>query len=178
MKYRKDPIMGAARIVNGFRDIILQHPEAVGTIGKFETHPSSTNTIPERVFFTVDTRHPEENILEDINKNLMKLVSKISLEENLKYNFKNIWKAPSINFDEECISVVRRSAEALGYSSCDIVSGAGHDACQLSHVAPTGMIFVPCEEGLSHDEAENSKPEDVSAGADVLLNSILISSKY
>ncbi len=108
----------------------------------------------------------------------MKLVSKISLEKNLKYNFKNIWIAPSINFDEECISVVRRSAESLGYISCDIVSGAGHDACQLSHVAPTGMIFVPCEEGLSHDEAENAKPEHVSAGADVLLNSILKSSKY
>ena len=177
MKYRKDPIMGASRIIKEFREIILQHPEAVGTVGQLETHPSSINTIPERVFFTVDTRHPEKIVLEKINQELKDLVNVVSSEEKLKSDFTNIWKTPSINFNEECISTVRKSAKSLGYTHCDIVSGAGHDACHLSHVTPTGMIFVPCEGGLSHDEAENSKPEQVSAGADVLLNSILSSSK-
>ena len=177
MKYRKDPIMGASKIISKFRELVLNQAEAVATIGRFETHPSSINTIPERVFFTVDSRHPNENILEKINQDLKKLVLEVSLEENLESNFTNIWKTPSINFDEGCISVVKNSTESLGYSFCEIVSGAGHDACHLSNVVPSGMIFIPCEGGLSHDEAENTNPEQVSAGADVLLNSILTSSK-
>ena len=178
MEYRKDPIIGASKIIKEFRDIILQNSGAVGTVGIIETNPSSINTIPESVFFTVDIRHPENGILEKINQDLKNLVNVISNEEKLKNDFTNIWKTPSIKFNEDCISIVRNSAKTLGYSYCDIVSGAGHDACHLSHVTPTGMIFIPCEGGLSHDEAENTSPEQVSAGADVLLNSILESSIY
>jgi len=178
MKFRKDPIMGASRIITGLREIVLKQIGAVGTVGRLETHPASINSIPGQVFFTVDTRHPNEKILEEINQDLQNLVKSVSLEEKLKYDFSNIWKTPSINFNKDCISKVRNAAESLKYSHCDIVSGAGHDACHLSHIAPTGMIFIPCEGGLSHDEAENTSPEQVSAGADVLLNTIIASACY
>ena len=173
MKYRKDPIMGASRIITGLREIIRQQSGAVGTVGCLETHPASINTIPGRVFFTVDTRHPNEKILEQINQDLQKLVKSVSLEEKLENEFSIIWKTPTVNFNEDCISKIRNAAKSLNYSHCDIVSGAGHDACHISHIAPTGMIFIPCEGGLSHDEAENTSPEQVSAGADVLLNTVL-----
>ena len=176
MKFRKDPMMGASRIITGLREIIQKFSKAVGTVGRLETYPSSINTIPKKVFFTVDTRHPDEKTLEKINKDLKDLVIKISHEENLENKFTNIWRSPTVSFDKDCISKIRESAESLGYSHCDIISGAGHDACHLSHVTPTGMIFIPCEGGLSHDEAENTTPEQVSAGADVLLNTILKSS--
>lgn len=105
----------------------------------------------------------------------MKLVNSVCAEERLENEFTNIWKAPTLNFHDECISKVRNAAESLGYTHRDIVSGAGHDACQINRIAPTGMIFIPCENGLSHDEAENTTPEQVAAGADVLLNAILAS---
>ena len=175
MNFRKDPIMGASRIITGLREIVLKQSGAVGTVGRLETKPASINSIPGQVFFTVDTRHPNGEILAQINLDLKNLVNVICLEEGLENEFKHIWKAPTVNFHEECISKVRNAAETLGYSHCDIVSGAGHDACNLSHIAPTGMIFIPCEGGLSHDEAENTSPEQVTAGTNVLLNTVLAS---
>ena len=161
--------------MNYRRDIVLTHSGAVGTVGRLETTPASINSIPGKVFFTVDNRHPDEEVLANINLDLIKLVNSVCGEEGLENEFTNIWKAPTLNFHEECISKVRNAAESLGYSHRDIVSGAGHDACQVNRVAPTGMIFIPCENGLSHDEAENTTPEQVAAGADVLLNAILAS---
>jgi N-carbamoyl-L-amino-acid hydrolase len=73
-------------------------------------------------------------------------------------------------FDRGCVDAVRNAASRLGYSHTDIVSGAGHDAIYIARVAPTTMIFIPCEGGISHNEAEYAKPEDCAAGADVLLN--------
>jgi len=178
MHFRKDPIMGASRIITGLREIVLKQPGAVGTVGRLETKPASINSIPGQVFFTVDTRHPNEEILAKINLDLKNLVNSICSEEGLENEFSIIWEAPTINFHEECVTKVRNAAESLGYSHRDIVSGAGHDACQMSHIAPTGMIFIPCEGGLSHDEAENTTPEQVAAGADVLLNAVVASAGY
>ena len=178
MHFRKDPIMGASRIITGLREIVLKQPGAVGTVGRLETKPSSINSIPGQVFFTVDTRHPNEEILAKINLDLKNLVNSICSEEGLENEYSIIWEAPTINFHEECVTKVRNAAESLGYSHRDIVSGAGHDACQMSHIAPTGMIFIPCEGGLSHDEAENTTPEQVAAGADVLLNAVVGSAGY
>ena len=178
MHFRKDPIMGDSRIITGLREIVLKQPGAVGTVGRLETKPASINSIPGQVFFTVDTRHPNEEILAKINVDLKNLVNSICSEEGLENEFSVIWEAPTINFHEECVTKVRNAAKSLGYSHRDIVSGAGHDACQMSHIAPTGMIFIPCEGGLSHDEAENTTPEQVAAGADVLLNTVVASAGY
>ena len=175
MNYRKDPMMGASRIITELREIILSHSAAVGTVGRLETYPASINSIPGSVFFTVDTRHHNEKILMGINKDLKNLVNSVCSSEGLENEFTNISINPTVEFDQDCVATVRHSADSLGYSHRDIVSGAGHDACQVNHVAPTGMIFIPCEGGLSHDEAENTTPEHVSAGADVLLNSVIAS---
>ena len=69
-----------------------------------------------------------------------------------------IWEKPPIEFDPRCVDAVREAAAGLGYAHQDIVSGAGHDACQVCTVAPTGMIFVPCEDGISHNEIESATP--------------------
>ena len=90
-----------------------------------------------------------------------------------KTKIKDFWYSPPTHFDTKCIDSVRNGAKAFDYSSCDIVSGAGHDAVYISRLAPTGMIFIPCEDGISHNEIENATPEDCAAGANVLLYSIL-----
>ena len=177
MDYRKDPMMGASRIITELREIIRSHSAAVGTVGRLETYPASINSIPGSVFFTVDTRHPNEKVLMKINQDLKNIVNTVCSAEGLENEFTNISINPTVKFNQDCVAIVRQSANSLGYSHRDIVSGAGHDACQVNQVAPTGMIFIPCEGGLSHDEAENTTPEHVSAGADVLLNSVLASAE-
>ncbi len=84
-----------------------------------------------------------------------------------------IWHNPPVGFDVDCVDTVRVAAAHLGYSHRDMVSGAGHDACQICRVAPTAMIFVPCAGGLSHNETESAETEDLEAGCNVLLHAML-----
>jgi len=84
-----------------------------------------------------------------------------------------IWYFAPIVFDADCVAAVRQGAGGLGYGHRDIVSGAGHDACNISKVAPTGMIFVPCKDGISHNEIESAEPGDLEAGCNVLLHAML-----
>src|SRR5262249_20129968 len=86
---------------------------------------------------------------------------------------KKIWDQPPVRFDPECVTCVRAAAEASGFSTRDIVSGAGHDAAYMSRVAPTAMVFVPCRDGISHNETEFSSAEQCAAGAQVLLQAVL-----
>ncbi len=84
-----------------------------------------------------------------------------------------VWNSPAVRFDEDCIDAVSRAAEAQGYAGRKIVSGAGHDSAYIARVAPTTMIFIPCEKGISHNELEKAEPEHVAAGANVLLQAVL-----
>ena len=88
-------------------------------------------------------------------------------------DFEQTTRRPTVTFDPSCIAAIREAAETLGISHRDIYSAAGHDACNISACAPTGMIFVPCEKGVSHNEKEYAKPEDLAAGCDVLLRAVL-----
>ncbi len=85
----------------------------------------------------------------------------------------DFWYFPPTPFDADCVAAVRGGAEMAGFGHMDIVSGAGHDAVYLAGVSPTGMIFVPCEDGISHNEIENATPEDCAAGCQVLLHAVL-----
>ena len=91
----------------------------------------------------------------------------------LEVEFEKVGGFDPVKFDEKCVSAVRDASEKLGYSHMNIISGAGHDACQMSHVVPTGMIFIPCKDGISHNEIESAEPEHISAGANVLLDAML-----
>jgi len=88
---------------------------------------------------------------------------------DLEGDIRCVWEAPGVVFHADCVDAVRRATAALGYGSLEMVSGAGHDSCNVAAVAPTGMIFVPCAGGLSHNEAESALPSDLEAGANVLL---------
>ena len=92
---------------------------------------------------------------------------------DIELKFEEIWYSPPIKFDENCVKAVAEAANSLGIENRPITSGAGHDAVYLSNVAPAGMIFIPCEDGISHNEIESASKDDIAAGCDVLLNAMV-----
>ena len=174
MAVRRDALVGAAAIVTAVNTIGHEfQPGACATVGMIESRPNSRNVIPGEVFLTVDFRHPSDERLSDMN-DALEAAAKAAAETNtLELDFKQIWSCPAVAFDVDCVAAVRKGAEIGGYAHMDIVSGAGHDAIHMAKVAPTGMIFVPCEDGISHNEIENATPADIAAGCQVLLHAVL-----
>ena len=172
MARRKDALVAASKIIAEVNRIDNQ-PFACATVGMIQSSPNSRNTIPGQVFFTVDFRHPKDEVLSKMDAELRGFAEKIVTEGGFEMAFEEIWYSPPIEFDADCVNAVRNGAETAGFSHMEIISGAGHDACYISRVAPTGMIFVPCEDGISHNEAEEATPEDLAAGCNVLLHAIV-----
>jgi beta-ureidopropionase / N-carbamoyl-L-amino-acid hydrolase len=175
MPRRRDALLGAARVIDLVNGIGHAHaPYACATVGMLQVHPNSRNVIPGRVFFTVDLRHPDDAVLARMDADLRAGIADIAVAAKLETTrLEQIFYYAPIAFDGDCIGAVRDGADRFGYSHRDIVSGAGHDACYLSQVAPTSMIFVPCVDGISHNEVEDAKPEWIEAGANVLLHAML-----
>jgi N-carbamoyl-L-amino-acid hydrolase len=174
MRRRKDALVGAARLVTAVNRIGLENqPYACATVGMMQVSPNSRNTIPGKVFFTIDFRHPSDETLSKMDAAIRAEAEEVCREIGLDLDFKQIWYSPPVKFADSCVSAVRAAAEDLGFQSMDIISGAGHDSCYISRVAPTGMVFVPCENGISHNEIENATKEDLAAGCDVLLRAIV-----
>ena len=174
MGVRRDALLGAARVIQLVNEIGLAHaPVAVSTVGMINNYPNSRNVIPGKVFLTVDFRCPDNDELTKMDAELKAGVAKIAAAARLEFELKQIFQYDCVHFDESCVQMVREGAQALGYTARNIVSGAGHDACYMSKVTPTAMIFVPCIGGISHNEIEDAKPEWIAAGGNVLLRAML-----
>jgi N-carbamoyl-L-amino-acid hydrolase len=173
MNRRKDAMLAAARIVDAVNKIALDHAPGVGTVGLMQVHPNSRNVIPGKVFFTVDLRHPYDEELEKMKAALETVCAEICGELGVEYDAPEIWNSPAIHYDRACIDAVRKAANEAGLPNLDIVSGAGHDAGYVARVAPVGMVFVPCADGISHNEIESALPEDLAAGCNVLMRAML-----
>jgi len=174
MPRRRDALQAAARMIAEIQTIATTRPpNAVTTVGMVQVSPNSRNTIPGRVFFTADLRHPEDAELAEMAAELHAACERIAAAQHVDCAVDEFWYSPPVVFDADCVSAVRQGADALGFAHRDIVSGAGHDACYISRVTPTGMIFVPCKDGISHNEIESATPEDLAAGCNVLLHAIL-----
>jgi N-carbamoyl-L-amino-acid hydrolase len=174
MPRRKDALLGAARIVELVNKIGLSKaPLGVSTVGMLNPYPNSRNVIPGEAFLTVDFRHPIDETLADMDAQLKAGVAEIAKTIGLTCDLKQIFYYAPVAFDEGCIAAVRRAAKRLGFTHRDIVSGAGHDACYIARVAPTSMVFTPCVDGVSHNEAEEISQEWATAGANVLMHAVL-----
>lgn len=170
MDMRHDALVGAARMVEAVHRLGLGHPDARATVGKLQVHPGSPNTVPGTVFFTVDLRHPDEEYLTLMDARLKADCAAATGDLGLQLQLEQIWHFAAIPFHEECIASVRNAAAGNAFAHMDLVSGAGHDACYVAQVAPTAMIFVPCKDGISHNEIESATPEDLAAGCQVLFD--------
>ncbi len=174
MALRRDALLGAAKLITEINRIGNAHlPNACATVGEIHVHPNSRNVVPGEVRLTVDLRHFEAHELDLMDAELKTALARLQRELRLGTTLKAVTDLPPIPFDAECIDVIRRETEALGLSHRDIVSGAGQDAVHIAGIAPAGMIFIPCEGGISHNEKENVTPSDLEAGCNVLLRSIM-----
>lgn len=174
MKLRVNAGLGMARVTEAVHQIAMRHqPNAVGAIGQVNVFPNSRNVIPGKVVFTVDIRSPEQAKLDAMKAEVIEAAQAIATALGLGCAIEEVGHFDPVTFDPELVKVVRASAQKLGFSHMDIVSGAGHDACWINRVAPTVMIMCPCVDGLSHNEAEEISPEWAAAGTDVLLHAVL-----
>jgi N-carbamoyl-L-amino-acid hydrolase len=177
MELRKDALIAASRLVLEVNRIATTYPDyARGTVGHMRVKPNSRNVVPGEVRMTVDLRNAKDATLTRMTQDMEKSARAIAEQGRVGLELKEVVYFPPCEFSAGLVSSIRDSAKALGLSHRDIVSGAAHDAVYLARVAPTAMIFVPCEAGISHNEIENARPEDLAAGCDVLLHAVLAAS--
>ena len=171
---RRCALTASARIVLAL-DEVMQKRGVDGrcTVGVMEVKPGSPNVIPGEVFFTVDIRNPTVAELDVMDAEFRAAVASVTADGTIQVEVTETWISPSVMFDPGCVAAVRHGAETGGHPWREIMSGAGHDAVHVSKIAPTAMIFVPCKDGISHNESEYSAPEHLAAGCDVLLRAVL-----
>ncbi len=174
MALRKDALQVATRLMQEVVAIAHRHPpHGRGTVGMVQVHPNSRNVIPGRVKFSIDLRNATDELVDKMDADIRAAVARVSQESGLPISIELVSHYPAQPFHPECVQAVGRAAEKLGYSNMPAVSGAGHDAVYMARLAPAGMIFIPCKDGISHNEIEDAKPEHITAGCNVLLHAML-----
>ena len=171
-KARKDALMAAVDIVQALRALFQDEQDVLRfTIGRFEVFPGAISVVPGRVFFTIDFRHPSQETLTRLGD----LVDGVCRQHRgpCEVTVTDTSSAVPVDFAPTVPDAVTAAARARGYKAMPIYSGAGHDARYLHRLCPAGMLFVPCERGISHNEAENAKPEDLAAGCQVVADVML-----
>jgi N-carbamoyl-L-amino-acid hydrolase len=174
MEVRRDPLLGAARMVDAIDQMIRSiRPDAVATVGMFSVAPGSINVINQEANFSIDIRCPDYAVLLELGSRVRADCEEIAARMGLELEMEEIWHVPPTEFNKRIVDTVGSASSSLGYSCRRIASGAGHDAKYLADICPTGMIFIPCKGGISHNEIEDILPEHAAAGANVLLRTVL-----
>jgi beta-ureidopropionase / N-carbamoyl-L-amino-acid hydrolase len=174
MELRHDALIAASRLVLEVNRIAQTYPEyARGTVGYMQVKPNSRNVVPGEARMSVDLRSADDATLRSMADDLMTTARKLASDCRVDVQIREVVYFPPCRFAPDLVDSVRQCAQALDLTHRDIVSGAAHDAVYIARVAPTAMIFVPCEGGISHNEIENARPEDLAAGCDVLLKAVL-----
>ena len=174
MALRQDALLAASHMIQLINQTALDHaPNARGTVGMLDNYPNSRNVIPGTVKMSVDFRADSDETLTRMVENLHAKAKEIATKGKVTIDIKQVVYFPPQAFAKELVNAVRNGAQKIGLSEMNVVSGAGHDAVYLARVAPTAMIFVPCKDGISHNEIEDAKPEHLEAGCNVLLHAML-----
>jgi N-carbamoyl-L-amino-acid hydrolase len=174
MGMRRDPFKGVTAIMQWCYELAAEKKAGARvTFGDLEVIPGSRNTIPSSLKLCVDFRNPDSKLLSQMDESFRKKVSEIAKETSLDIEIVDVFRMEVTEFDSELVQIIRECSNQVNESSMDIVSGAGHDSLHLSKVAPTAMIFIPCKDGLSHNEAESADRDHVEAGANVLLKAVI-----
>jgi N-carbamoyl-L-amino-acid hydrolase len=174
MPLRRDALQVATRIMQEVVAIADRHPPyGRGTVGMVQVFPNSRNVIPGQVKFSIDLRNVTDALLGTMHAEIEACVARVRTETGLGIVLERVSHVPACPFDPACVGAVRAATEKLGYTSMDVVSGAGHDAVYVARLAPAAMIFVPCKDGISHNEIEDAQPAHLEAGCNVLLHAML-----
>jgi len=174
MALRKDALQVATQLMQEVVASALRHgPHGRGTVGMVQVHPNSRNVIPGRVKFSMDMRNATDALVDQQVAGVKALATKLSAGTGMAIDIELVSSYAAIGFHDACIDAVARASQKLGYSSMPVVSGAGHDAIYMARLAPSGMIFIPCKDGISHNEVEDAQPKHITAGCNVLLHAML-----
>jgi beta-ureidopropionase / N-carbamoyl-L-amino-acid hydrolase len=174
MHLRRDALQVATTIMQETVAIANRYPPyGRGTVGMVQVFPNSRNVIPGQVKFSIDLRNVTDDLLDTMHGEIEAFVERTRRETGLAIDLQRVSYYPPCPFHPECVGAVRAATEKLGYSTMDVVSGAGHDAIYVARLAPAGMIFVPCKDGISHNEIEDAQPGHLEAGCNVLLHAML-----
>ena len=174
MGLRRDALQVATVIMQEVVAIANRYPPyGRGTVGMVQVFPNSRNVIPGQVKFSIDLRNVSDDLLKTMHEEMLAFVAQTRAGTGLGIEVERVSYYPPCPFHPDCVNAVRAATDKLGYSVMDVVSGAGHDAIYAARVAPAGMIFVPCKDGISHNEIEDAKPAHLEAGCNVLLHAML-----
>ncbi|RKK04967.1 hydantoinase/carbamoylase family amidase [Pseudoroseomonas wenyumeiae] len=171
---RRDALVAAARIIERVDTLMRERGEdGRGTVGQLHVLPNSRNVVPGEVRFSVEFRHPDDAQIEGLAATFPAEAKALVEATGCSLQLEELFRIPAQPFDPSCVDLVRQGAARLGYSTREIVSGAGHDAVYVARHVPTAMIFTPCKDGLSHNEAESILPEEAAAGCQVLFEAVV-----
>jgi beta-ureidopropionase / N-carbamoyl-L-amino-acid hydrolase len=174
MALRKDALQIATKIMQETVAIANRYPPyGRGTVGFVQNFPNSRNVIPGKVSFSIDLRNVDNERLDKMDAEIRSFIDSTAAESGLNITIKEVSYFKPCPFDPACVAAVAKGAKQFGYSSMEVVSGAGHDAVYMARLAPAGMVFIPCKDGISHNEIEDAKPEHIEAGCNVLLHAML-----
>jgi N-carbamoyl-L-amino-acid hydrolase len=169
---RQDALRDAIAIINALHELTRDPTDTLRfTVGRMLVTPNSPNSVASHVLFSVDLRHPDPATIRRLGEAVEPLARKAATRCTVKVT-PTLHDDPCV-FDAEVTAAIESAANELKIPSLRLPSGASHDANYMARVCPTGMIFVPCENGVSHNEAENAKPADLAAGARVLTAALL-----
>ena len=164
---RKDALFAATDMVHALRKHFMDSEDQIRfTVGRFVVEPNAMAVIPGKVTFTIDFRHPDEAVIVKLGDGVEPLCQ--SLRGPCQVKVTQFMRSQPVPFSGLLPELIQSAADRFGLSSMPILSGAGHDSIYLAKVCPTAMIFVPCEKGISHNEAESATPYDLASGARVL----------
>lgn len=175
MTYRRDPLLAATALIQSLKEQVMADPQGAArlTVGDFQVVEPSRNVVPGEVRLLLDLRHTDDRRLAELDAAVERLATDAAEAEGVELSLQRRWHSPVTPFDDDLITSLRRAADARGLAAPTMMSGAGHDAVHLSHVTPTVMLFVPCRDGISHNEAEYAEPEHCATGAQLLCDAVL-----
>jgi N-carbamoyl-L-amino-acid hydrolase len=171
MSMRRDPGFVAAKISVFLRDLASRYGgDQVCTVGKTDLYPNLINVIPATAVLTLDVRNTNEDLLKKAEAEISAYIADLALLEDVQVSSRDLARFEPVVFDENVVGLVEEVAIRHGHTVCRMPSGAGHDAQMFARVCPTAMVFVPSVDGISHNPAEYTSPEDLIAGTDILLH--------
>ena len=171
---RRDALVCAARVIDLVdRMMRARGEDGRGTVGRLVVLPNSSNVIPGEVRFSVEFRHPDPAEVDRLAAQFPREAGFIARDTGVALKLTELFRIQAQPFDPACVDLVRQAAARLGLTAREIVSGAGHDAVYVARHVPAAMIFVPCRDGLSHNEAESIEPAQAEAGCQVLFEAVL-----
>lgn len=174
MGMRQDALCAAGEIIIELENIAKRESihSSVGTVGYLGNYPNAFNVVPGKVKMGLDIRGVEKDSIDRIDDEIVKFVDEVCKKRNLNYELDNISKAIPVKLDEDLKNELSDVATKLGIKHKIMNSGAGHDAMKFWDIAPTGMVFIPCKDGVSHNKAEEIEYEDIILGSKIIFEEL------